>query len=386
MKTIDILNKFANPSEAVEHLKTTYGINSKVEEYSAGKLYLLDYDQINSPKTDPIVIECRSLILGWTDYEGFFPISRKFDRFFNYGEAIEYYTDFNINNAVVMEKADGSICGVYYNPFTDRWDISTRGMPFASGEHVLGGTFRDKILDAFGVTEENFQQIMEWGFSREWTFIFEYCSPENRIVTKYESPIMVFLGATRTDGVQCDPQYQYGYLVSTFNMKMNVRSAKKYDFEKDFLNLCNEANSLPNMEEGFVLYDHQSGKRVKIKSSAYLVAHRLRGNDPVPTRKNMLELVLSGETSEFLIYFPEWTELVDGLQKEVDDFMVSMDYTYSAYRHLESQKDFALSIKGLYGSGFLFNARKLGITPKEAFDRAELTTKIKIFLTPVPKV
>lgn len=384
MKTLDLLNTFMAPSLAVEHLKATLGINSKVEVYDNGNLYLLDYDQINSPKADPIVIECRSLIVGWNNHEGFFPVSRKFDRFFNYGEVPDYYQDFDINDAVVMEKSDGSLIGVYYNPFTDRWDISTRGMMFAQGEHVMGGTFRDKVLGAFGVTEDRFQEIMNKDFSREWTFIFEYCSPENRIVTKYESPIMVFLGATRNnDGVQLAPKYNYGITTEIFKTTMNVRAVKQYDFAKSFDVLVKEANELKNMEEGFVLYDHSSGKRMKIKSSTYLVAHRLRGNDPVPTRKNMLELVLTGETSEFLVYFPEWQELVDGLQKDVDDFLAAMNYTYSVHQHLESQKDFALAIKGFAGTGFLFTARKLGITPKEAFDRAELATKMKIFLTTV---
>lgn len=49
---------------------------------SGDTLYLLDYNQIDSPKTDPIVCECRSLIID-SDYN---VVSRSFDRFFNYSE------------------------------------------------------------------------------------------------------------------------------------------------------------------------------------------------------------------------------------------------------------------------------------------------------------
>ena len=63
----------------IEALKQEFGI--KVKEYEEG-LCVLNYDQINSPKSHPIVKECRSLIL---DKE-FNVVSRSMDRFFNYNQ------------------------------------------------------------------------------------------------------------------------------------------------------------------------------------------------------------------------------------------------------------------------------------------------------------
>ena len=56
---------------------------------------------------------------------------------------MEYYHDFDLSRSVIMEKADGSLVGVYHH--NGKWHISTRGMAFAEGEHVMGGTFRDKV-------------------------------------------------------------------------------------------------------------------------------------------------------------------------------------------------------------------------------------------------
>ena len=117
-------------TKTLENLTEELGIRCKV--YEEENIVLLDYDQIESPKTHPIVRECRSLILALSDFS---IVSRKFDRFFNHGEALEYYSDFSFENAVAFEKADGSLIGVYYNPFTNRWDISTRGMAKAEGSH-----------------------------------------------------------------------------------------------------------------------------------------------------------------------------------------------------------------------------------------------------------
>ena len=93
-------------AQAFEQLTEQFAI--KVKHYEDERIVLLDYHMIDSPKMHPIVIECRSLIL---QFDTFGVVSRKFDRFFNYGEALEYYEDFDLPRSVIMEKADGSLIG-----------------------------------------------------------------------------------------------------------------------------------------------------------------------------------------------------------------------------------------------------------------------------------
>ena len=71
--------------DGLDRLTELFGI--KVRRYPEDNLVLLDYNQIDSPKTHPIVIECRSLILALDTLE---VVSRKFDRFFNLGEAPDF--------------------------------------------------------------------------------------------------------------------------------------------------------------------------------------------------------------------------------------------------------------------------------------------------------
>lgn len=200
MKVQEYLRNKNDPLEALATLKEEIGIRYKV--YEEDGIVILDYDQIESPKTHPIVIECRSLILSYPEFD---VVSRKYDRFFNYGEAPDMYADFSFDDAIVMEKADGSLIGVYYNPKTDRWEISTRGMAKAEGEHLFGGTWRQKVQEAFGFKDEvDFQERCDDIFRRSSTYIFEYCSPENRIVTKYDEAHMVLTGVRCKDGTEVD--------------------------------------------------------------------------------------------------------------------------------------------------------------------------------------
>lgn len=333
-------------AQAFESLTEQFAI--KVKHYEDERIVLLDYHRIDSPKMHPIVIECRSLIL---QFDTFGVVSRKFDRFFNYGEAIDYYHDFDPSRSVVMEKADGSLVGVY--SCNGKWRISTRGMAFAEGGHVLGGTFKDKVLDTFGLSENDFQGFFST-YNPRMTFVFEYTSPENRVVTRYENPEMVLLGVN--DG---EVEYPYDTMALDLNVRgLNFRKAKMYHVQ-EMQAIVGLANSLPNLEEGFVIYDPLSNKRMKVKSSLYVVAHSIRGNNPLPTRKNLLKLIFTGEIDEFLSYFPEWKDKARMVEDEVTDVMDSLAQAWDRCKDLDSQKDFAISIKNVKHNSVLFQCRKI---------------------------
>jgi hypothetical protein len=67
-------------------------------------LVLLNYSQINSPMNEPIVQECRGLILDEAD--NWRVVCRPYDKFFNYGEPNAVEVDWG--TASVYEKLDGS--------------------------------------------------------------------------------------------------------------------------------------------------------------------------------------------------------------------------------------------------------------------------------------
>jgi len=365
---IDQKNNGLTTAQSFEQLTEQFAI--KVKHYEDERIVLLDYHMLDSPKMHPVVIECRSLIL---QFDTFGVVSRKFDRFFNYGEALDYYHDFDLTRSVIMEKADGSLIGVYHH--NGKWHISTRGMAFAEGEHAMGGTFRDKVLDAFGLTEEEFQTVFSV-FNKNLTFVLEYTSPENRIVTKYEKPEMVFLSAN--DGEkEWDYETTYCNLVA-YGVK-NIRKVKTYA-ASDMDAVVQLANSLPDLQEGFVIYDPVSNKRMKVKSSLYVVAHAIRGNDPLPTKKNLLNLLFTGELDEFVAYFPEWAEKAEEVLYEVQFVKQNLAEAWANYHQIEDQKEFALSVKNVKHNNVLFQARKSKTDITEVWKDLDIQKKINMFL------
>jgi RNA ligase len=371
---IDLVKSGLTVEQALAELTSGFGI--KVRDYD--NFVLLDYSMIDSPKMHPIVIECRSLILSKGDWR---VLSLKFPRFFNAGECPEYYSDFKVERAIPMMKLDGSLIGVWYNEFDKVWEISTRGMAKAEGGHPMGETFRDKVLGAMGFTEEQFQNFFNNYGNRLITLICEWVSPENRIVTRYEKSQLVLLGISNIFNMAVDSNPGTLSDHQKYFNNLGLKFDTPQVFEQNYLpQLIEAANEMDGLKEGFVLYDPVSSKRMKIKSSNYVLAHRIRGEDTIPTRKNLLELIFTGEVAEFLIYFPEYTDLVTGVETDVETFLDSLDKVWEANKDIENQKEFALALKGLNGTGFLFSARKNKTNPRDEFNATNLLSKQRIFL------
>ena len=362
------------PLEAFDKLEADFAITSR--KYPEEGIALLDYDMIESPKLHPIVIECRSLIL---NIETFEVVSRKFNRFFNYGESPEYYTDFNWSSSLVMEKCDGSLIGVYY--YNGKWNISTRGMAFAEGNTPLNaGTFADAVVSAFGFNDEKWQDLLSQIFNRDCTYIFEYTSPLNRVVTPYTKTEMVLLGISSKLDVIYTVEDMSALVQKMQYLGLSVRMPKLYPMTASPAELLDTANSLEGLAEGFVVWDTVTNKRYKIKSKLYVVAHSMKGNDPLPTRKNLLTLYFIGELDEFISYFPEYKDLATNVTNEVSGVLHELNTAWEANKHIESQKEFAMAIKNVKFNGVLFSARKTKTTPHAAFAEINTDRKVNMFL------
>jgi hypothetical protein len=356
----------------------------EIREYPEHGLYKLNYSQIESPKMDPIVQECRGLLV---DAEGNV-VSRTFKRFFNFGEAGT--ENFDFSHSVVMEKCDGSLCAVYFCEATDRWEIATRGTAFAEANHAFGTktnwTFREAILDAFGKTEEQFQEAMGRGitnnrenpgdFHQTCTYVFEYTSPYNQIVTRYEKPEMVLLAVTSNltlHEAHLDGLRAWAQLFK--NHGMNVRLFKTFDLHS--VEGCQRALSeLRPDEEGFVIRNG-AGERIKLKSIKYVALHQLRGNG-TPSAGNLYELVAKNEQDEFLAYFPLFKDLIEPIVMSRDQFIGDAEGCYYVHCGETEQKEFALKVKDRPYAALLFKARKDCTTVADAWAKMELSQKCKL--------
>lgn len=345
----------------IQKLNEEFGIMVKL--YEEG-LYVLNYDQINSPKANPIVIECRGLIID----HSLNIVSRSLDRFFNLGEQPDTQAHLDWSKAECAEKVDGSLIKIYN--WKGTWYCSTRGTAFAeSGVNGFPLTFKDLVLKALDCSEEEFQNRCNFWLDSNNTYVCEVTATENRVVTRYEGYTLWSLTARNNQTGE--------FLKDDDIYKIGVKKIKTYSFNS--VDDCvDTAKHLPDLEEGYVVY--QDDKPVcKVKSPAYVAVHHIRGEGLSP--KRIMQLVLINEQDEYLNYFPEdekfFTPYVEALQELLNDIVV----VYDRFEGIIEQKEFALSVKDYPFSGVLFQARQKKKDVIETFHEQSEPFKMKVLET-----
>lgn len=319
------------------------------------ELYILNYNQIDSPKTHPITVECRSLVLGSVDQgKTFFVVSRAFDRFFNYSEN-NYCPD--ISKLSCYEKLDGSLVSVFN--YKGQWLYRTKGMLMP--ELTING-FDRTWKDLIEITL-NWDELPTKFMSPDETYIFEVVSMENRVVVRYDEDAAVLLAIRNIDG---------DYLGKS---KLPFNTPRKYSFnstEECILSV----KELPNLEEGYVAYDNYGVPVCKIKSPTYLACHRIKGEGLTP--KRIRELVVINEQDEYLAVFPEDKKYFDPYTEAWSTLQKQCDLVMNLYGNVDDQKGFALAVKDYTFSGVLFQSKKSGVCPIKTLTSQSTSYKVKI--------
>lgn len=249
-------------------------------------LWLFVYDQIDSPAGDPIVRECRGTILD--EVNDWAVISFPFKRFFNLGECHADKIDWT--TAEVFKKEDGSLAVLYY--YDNKWHVQTKGTPDASGQ-VYGNSFT--FAELFWQTfETQFGLKLLKTLPHNLNFMFELMSQYNRVVVRHEKATLSLLAVRNLATLIEHPARDWPNLnpVQSFPL-FDVKTIEATFPAMD-----------PMKQEGYVVVDADFN-RVKVKNPAYVAIHRLRDG---MCQRRLLELIQSNEQSEFLIYFPEYTE------------------------------------------------------------------------------
>lgn len=349
-------------SIGIDALVDTYKLRCK--KYPEHNIAILNYHQIDSPKYNPITLECRGLVV---DYENYQVLCKPFNRFFNVNEWED--DNFDYDNIIrIEEKHDGSLVNVYYH--NGEWHVATRGNAFAEGYAYDTYTFSDLFHMAVGCDINDFMR----GRSLDITYSFELCSKYNRVIRSYGDPTIYLIGGhiTKTNDVL------YPDSLDIIAKDLGVERPKSYFFS-DIEEIRKHFSSLDPTEEGYVLIDNNLN-RVKIKNPAYVDLHHLKNNG-VLTPKRISEIVFRGETEEVLSYFPEFADNFKEYQDAYDWFKKNCMYVWNCLKDKEmTQKEFAIEAKKYPFATVLFNLRK-GLTIDDICDRMTSNGKTNLLQT-----
>jgi hypothetical protein len=297
------------------------GIRVSTDERFPG-LFNLKYGSIGVEKADPIVRACRGAVveevLNDGDHSPYFRlVAYAFDRFFNLGEAEADEIDWSSAN--VYEKYDGSLIKLFWNGV--QWVVSTSGSVGGAGNVGDSGlTFEQLFWDTF-----RYMRYNAFDLNPDYCYVFELCAPENRIVVKYDEPMLRLLAVR--DRANDFVEMPLGDFSRVFWV------AESFDYGA--IQLLQAVNARGADHEGFIVCDAY-GRRIKVKSDVYVQLHRVRGNG----EPNFSELYLNDDLDEFLLHFPDYSEKFDALRQNLDFIGWAVENFVQEYSHY-SQKEFA---------------------------------------------
>lgn len=298
------------------------------------KFFSLNYDQILAKEGDSLSQQCRGLILCKTNYEEFTPqlidnkesfghivpgktlrLNTPFFRFLNYGQGYAAEIDWNDPNLKILSKEDGTCIMVWYNLFTQTWNVATRSIPEANvplddGKFTFRTLFEHVLSKNYNLTFEQLTDRLDTNI----TYVFELCSLYNRIVVEYPESKIFFLGARNNLTLQ---EYDSSDPI-IFEQINCVNKIREYSFNNinDIVNWVSEQNPLHH--EGVVVRDSQFN-RIKVKNAQYVAFSRAKDN--LSSNRNCLRLILSGKEDDILPAIPQ----------EMADNIIKMKQAYSQF-------------------------------------------------------
>lgn len=351
-------------TKSLSDLKRDHGVKHRIVDHKVS----LNYDQIESKHGDKLAGECRGLILRRTtnntiDPDEIFGESRvlacAFPRFYNMAESCAEKIDWE--TARIQEKLDGTLTILYYDNIKKEWHVATRSVPEANLDlQGFDFTFRDLFemgLEEYGFTFDDFVEDLIPGY----TYVFELCSPYNRIVVSYPKTKLVLLSVRENWSLEelslemGIPFKDENYVQDQFPMSFvnfyydeawekkkekyrSIQKAKEYSLSSpdEIVQFVNDQD--PTMLEGVVIVD-DAWRRVKVKSLSYVSFNRARDKLGASYR-NCLCLVLEGKVDDCIGKLPEEIEkiLLD-MQEEVSVFIKFHEEYYEDAR-LQSIDEF----------------------------------------------
>lgn len=290
-----------------------------------GNLVCFKYSQIDSDFHNPIVGECRGIIL---EKDSWNVVAYAFNKFGNYGES--YADEIDWSSARVGEKVDGSLIKMYF--YDGEWRVGTNGMIDAVDAELSSPPYHS-FMELFNVAAD----ICGLDYDKldpHFTYIFELRSPYNRVVVPYDDIRIIHLG-TR-DNRTCE------------EVEVDIGIEKPKQYMLSSLDDCIAmAATFDSTKEGFVVVD-KNYNRIKIKSEDYVKTHRMISNNKVSEEK-ILSLICSGEEEEFLSYFPIYTTIFQDIKIKRDKlkylFYEIKKEVFSLKEKGTKRKDFAQLVK-----------------------------------------
>lgn len=274
-------------THTLEDLEREFSI--RIRRHPTLPIAILNYDQIRSPKRDPVVRECRQKVVETTP--PYRVVSRSFDRFFDLGGVEEETQQLRERwaDATLQEKHDGSLITVFWYGGEPR--VITRA------------SFADLPMDGSDPRSPTWESVFRTFVDPAQlppgkSCVFEMCTWRNRVVRAYAEDCAFLLTVVDVETGVEDPDDTQDALAARLGVgRPRVFRVPTYEALRDAI--AEEAKQSPGFEGVVARVPSAKGfVRIKVKDPTYLEAH-YRFVGPL-TWAALVSIVLRGELDEVL--------------------------------------------------------------------------------------
>ena len=295
--------------QSITTLHEKYKIRSSTHpDQTSFPLIVLNYDNIQSPRDEQIVNECRGLVLELNSWK---IVARGMTRFFNQhhsyssspnirglnddrelvfleqdqSPSLEKSKLFDYSNFSLETKEDGTFLLMFC--YEGEWMIATRHN-FCEDYLAIGSetqkTYRELFVEICGGVELN-----EIGkdLNPSLTYCLEMCSSQNEIVQIYQNPVIYLLTIVETQSGKELSRDQVDKICLKLRKRAELKNWKR---PKRFENFSSLEQALKHLDtfisthenvearlriEGFIMRD-TNNQRLKLKNPFYLLIHKMK--------------------------------------------------------------------------------------------------------------
>ncbi len=365
----NLIKEYFDSGKTLNDIKNEYGISYNV----FNNLVILNYSQIDSPKTNPLVRMCRGIVIEKNTWN---IVHYPFYRFYNFEEITEENKKFNWDNAVATTKIDGSIFGIFN--YNDNWYVSSRfqigGLNTPNGIITYYDIFKKAI---YPLNDDEFFSVLD----KKLDYTFEIVSPYNKIITPYsEANLYITCIRDKTNNFK---EISLKDIINIDHIKILldreiikspaiISLSNKNGKFKGFDKMKQLAEDMNPTDEGFVVVDWSSYDnnaeafpRIKVKNSAYVTLHHFKlgaENDSI-NMNNIIKILFNNEQDEIISTIPDMKNIFNSIEpkwcKWINAFK-NEEQQYKNFFKLSKEernlvkKEFASSIKNNKYAVFLF--------------------------------
>lgn len=337
------------PVDLTSHFILKFGVDVKKED----DLFLFKYNMISANFCFPITHECRGIIFRFN--EKWEVVSRPYSKFFNFHEGYCSIREADFQpNLRIIEKADGTCIQTYFDDKQDKWRISTLGtITTQSFDQAFrpNETFADLFLKTV--------KVINWDrFDKGYTYLFELCTHDNRIITQYITDVLYIVAVREKHyGIyKTDQEVDELWLDMTEDGSNVKRPVMKFLSDLNLNNFSEVVNWVEDQAEGsqygkypegFVIY--RGGVPVaKLKNKKYLAAFHVSGGNKGHAKNSIIDQIFTGNLDDvYAMMIPELQQFADKIKGQVVKLGVEILEVSREIgkENCPTQKDYALAVQ-----------------------------------------